>query len=101
VRLALPPGRGARHPRRARASPQLRGPPELRSPSLIGLTSITESPFPFGLMPGFVRSGRPIEPDPFSVAARPVAGPPPHASIADLDLNSGTAGPDAGLQGST
>ncbi len=74
-------------------------PPELRICELIGLTSVTESPFPFGLMPGFVRSGRRIEPGSVSVAARPVAGPPPHAAIADLDLNSGTAGLMLGLQG--
>ncbi|HVE41126.1 MAG TPA: hypothetical protein VNM14_14625 [Planctomycetota bacterium] len=74
-------------------------PPELRISELIGLTSVTESHFPFGLMPGFVRSGRRIEPGSVSVAAGPVAGPPPHAAIGDLDLNSGTAGLMLGLQG--
>jgi hypothetical protein len=74
-------------------------PPELVHAGLIGLTSITESPFPFGMMPGFIRSGRPIEPAAVSVAARPLVGAPPHAEIADLDLNSGTAGLMLGLQG--
>lgn len=74
-------------------------PPELRVSEFIGLTSVTESPFPFGLMPGFVRSGRTIDPGAVSVAAGPVAGPPPHAAVAGLDLSVGTAGLMLGLQG--
>jgi hypothetical protein len=67
-------------------------PKELYHGDFLSITSITRSPFPFGTMPGFVTSGRKIEPAQVSVAATTPSGPPPHARIAGLDLNSGSAG---------
>ena len=74
-------------------------PSELRTSGLISLTSVTHSSFPFGIIPGFVTSGVTVERGRVPLPGAPPAGPPPHARIARIDLNSGTAGLMMGLNG--